>query len=94
MKWKCPHCNKALSPLTLMQIIRSYQARYERFMRIDAAAHQIHMFLQKERLTPGICWGGSLKSSMADAFAEFDHRFGMDERVIEKLEKHFGIKEK
>lgn len=70
--------------------MRAHRRRFENFMKIKATSHQIHMFLSRNRLTPGINWSGSAKSSMADHYADDDERYGITEAVFIRLLDEFG----
>lgn len=69
-------------------IRREALRRREDFMRIKATGHEIHMWLQKERCTPGIDWSGSSKGSIAESYAIGER--GLDEDVLQRLWDHFG----
>lgn len=80
--------------MTAIEIIK----RKARFMKISATAHQIYMFLDKNKLNAGVCWMKSKKSSMAEAYAEektFNRKEGLPvlpESTIDRLESHFGYR--
>jgi hypothetical protein len=74
------------------QHVQAWRARYESFMRLDATAHQIHMFLSSNRLTRGVDWTRSKKTSMAEHYAY--HEYQLTEAVFIKLRDQFGTKEK
>ena len=73
-------------------IRRAAISAYNRFMRIKATGHQIHVYCQKHRLTPGIDWSGSSKWSMAERFAVQDRCCPISEAVVKKLEEYFGVR--
>ena len=48
---------------------RAAVREYRDFMRLKASAHQIHKFMERHRLTPGVDWVGATKAVMAENYA-------------------------
>jgi len=75
-------------------IRRAAIADYNRFMRVNATGHQIHVFIRRHRLTPGVDWQGSSKGDMAEYFATRgdlgDAGTMITPEIVTKLEEQFG----